>query len=68
MGDVVSVSIEVLGPTHSTTLVLEAKVARISLARSGDATPLRDVVQRMEAALGAEHQQTRKYAGVLQAL
>ena len=42
-----------------------AKAARISLTRTGDATPLRQVLQRLEDSLGEEHPQSRKYAAVL---
>ena len=54
-----------LGFTHRTTLVLEAKAARITLARTNDDGPLREVVRRMEATLGAQHPQTAQYAALL---
>ena len=47
--------------------MLEAKAARLALARTADAAPLRAAVGRMEAALGAEHKETRKYAEALAA-
>ena len=65
LGDAVTVASEVLGPTHLETLVIQAKAARITLARTGGAEALREVVRRMEEALGAQHPQTVKYAALL---
>jgi len=69
MGEAPEVARESIGADHITTLVLEAKAARIDIALGdADANALRDVVARMEAALGAEHPQTRKYRAVVSQL
>ena len=68
MGDTVLYINEVLGPDHMVTLRIEAQAARLAQARTGDATYLRDVVRRMVASLGQEHQYTRKYVEVLDGL
>ena len=65
LGDAVAVANEVLGAAQINTLIIEAQAAHITLARSGDAEPLREVVARMREALGEESFQTRKYAAVL---
>ena len=67
LGDAPAVAAETLGADHSGTLILEAKAARLALARTSDTAPLRAAVGHMEAVLGAEHQQTRKYAAALAA-
>ena len=63
--DAPAVAAEVLGADDLQTLILEAKAARLALARTADAAPLRAAVGRMEAVLGTHHQQTRKYAEAL---
>ena len=68
MGDALALATAALGASHADTLVLAAKAARIFLARTGDEAPLRDVVRRMETALGVQHQQLQKYAAVVHAL
>ena len=60
-----AVATEALGPDHLDTLLLAAKAARITLAQTGNAEPLREVVGRMEAGLGREHRLTVKYTKVL---
>ena len=50
---------------HLSRLLIEAKLARVALAARGDAEPLQATVVRIEAALGAEHHKTVKYAAVL---
>lgn len=65
LGDAPSVAKESLGADHITTLVLVAKSARLTLARKGEAAPLRAAVERMKEVLGPDHQQTRKYETVL---
>ena len=61
MGVAPDVAREVLGVDHIATLVLEAQAARIRIALGeADINALREVVARMEAALGAERPQTRK--------
>ena len=65
MGDVPQVARETMGAVHLVTLVSEAKAARIDIALGdADANVLREVVARMEVALGAEHPQTRKYTAI----
>ena len=68
LGDTVAVAAEVLGPEHMFTLRIEVQAARLGLAHTGDAAPLREVVKRMETVLGATHQYTKKYAKVVQEL
>ena len=67
LGDAAAVAAEVLGFNHLVTLVIEAKAAHLALARDGCVVPLEAVVARMEAALGAVHPQTRKYAAAVAA-
>ena len=65
MGDAPEGARETLGADHALTLVSEAKAARIGIALGdADANTLREVVARMEVALGAEHPQTRKYGAL----
>ena len=65
MGNAPEVARETLGADHANTLAVEAHAARIAIALGeADMTALRDVVARMEAALGAEHPQTRKYSAI----
>ena len=68
MGDAVAVVTETLGAENMHTLMIEAQAAHLSLKRTGDAGSLKEVVAKMEAALGAQHQYTRKYAKVVEAL
>ena len=66
MGDTVEVARSTLGEHHPVTRVSEAKAARIGSSR-GEATAnalLREIVVRMETALGAEHPQTLKYSRI----
>ena len=65
LGETAAKVAEVVGATHEVTLVTEAKEARISLSRTGDTSPLRKVLQRLEDHLGDDHPQTCKYAAVL---
>jgi len=62
MGDAPEVAREVLGADHPVSLLIEAQAARIGIALGvAGRTVLRQVVARMEAVLGPEHPQTRKY-------
>ena len=63
--EAVTTSIEELGADHRETLLIKGKAARLALAVSGDKEPLRAVVERMEAVLGAAHDETAKYKKVL---
>jgi len=65
LGDVTAVAREVLGAQHARTLKIEAIAARLAHARGEGTAALMAAVERMEAVLGAEHQQTRKYAAAL---
>ena len=66
IGEAPEVARETIGADHITTLILEAKAARIRIALGeADTNALREVVASMEAALGAEHPQTRKYSCVI---
>ena len=67
LGDAAAMAAEVLGPNHRETLVIEAKIAHLALARDGLVAPLKEVAAHMEAALGAAHPYTRKYAAVVAA-
>ena len=58
--------LETLGPNHLYSLYFTAEAARVALARTGDASQLREAVQKMEAILGPEHQETRKYGKALE--
>ena len=58
--------LETLGPSHLFSLCFTAEAARVALARTGDASQLREAVQKMEAVLGPEHQETRKYGKALE--
>ena len=62
LADTAAIASEGVGPNHVLTLVTEAKGARIHMAKTGQCAPLAEVVERMGAALGAAHPQTRKYA------
>ena len=58
-----------IGPQHRWTLRAEAVAARLTHAQPGGAAAggatLRAVVERMREFLGAEHQETVKWQGVL---
>ena len=58
--------LETLGPNHVWALEFTAVAARVALARTGDASQLREAVQKMEAILGPEHPETRKYGKALE--
>ena len=58
-----------LGPQHKTTLIAEARAARLRHAQpdgaAAGAAELRGVVEKMGEFLGAAHQETVKYQGLL---
>ena len=58
--------LETLGPNHRLSLIFTAIAARVALARTGDPSQLREAVQKMEAILGPEHPETRKYGKALE--
>ena len=72
LGDEPAVLAETLGPHHLITLVTCAKAARLRHAQpdgaAAGAEELARVVAEMSEVLGAEHQQTRRYADVLAAM
>ena len=68
LADTVAVVTEIRGPEHLQTLKVEGQSARIVLAKTGDADPLKDVVKRMEKVLGKEHHYTKRFAKVVEAL
>ena len=72
LGATPAVVAETLGPHNILTLITRAKAARLRHAQpdgaAAGAEELARVVAEMSEALGAEHQQTRKYADALAAM
>ena len=69
LGSLVADARAALGPQHFKTLIAEARAAQLKHAQPDGAAAgtaeLRAVVERMHEFLGAEHQATVNYQGVL---
>ncbi|KAL1526801.1 hypothetical protein AB1Y20_015495 [Prymnesium parvum] len=70
LGDAPTIAADELGANHLDTLLLEAKAARLAHARgdmNGEST-LQQVLQKIEAKMGKDHPQSRKYRRVLETM